>query len=178
VDGPNGALLGRYINGATTPQMPTYPGAPANMLSGPALIVGSPPVPQFGSGDILAAPASVVDTELSVPTEATGSVVAGPVAAVSERAAATAVGAVSRVDVLSRRSELAGTAGVSRQAADGLFTALARGVVDPDELTVLGDIADPGAQRASIAEASEGGSGQADLDRLLWESGDSSWLDG
>ena len=26
VDGPDGALLGRYINGVTTPQMPVYPG--------------------------------------------------------------------------------------------------------------------------------------------------------
>jgi hypothetical protein len=43
VDGPNGALLGRYINGATTPQMPTYPGAPVNKLSiaGPALAVSA-----------------------------------------------------------------------------------------------------------------------------------------
>ena len=40
VDGPNGAMLGRYINGATTPQMPVYPGAPTNMLSGPALASG------------------------------------------------------------------------------------------------------------------------------------------
>ena len=27
VDGPNGALLGRYINGIATPQLPVYPGA-------------------------------------------------------------------------------------------------------------------------------------------------------
>jgi hypothetical protein len=113
-----------------------------------------------------------------VLAEATGSMVAGPTAAVSERAAGKAADSGSPVSALSRRGGLAGTPGVSRQAADGLFTALACGVVDPDELTVLGDIADPGAQRASIAEASEGGSGQADLDRLLWESGDSSWLDG
>jgi hypothetical protein len=33
VDGPDGALLGRYVNGVTTPQMPTYPGTPVNKLS-------------------------------------------------------------------------------------------------------------------------------------------------
>jgi len=34
VDGPDGAALGRYINGATVPQVPVFPGNPVNMLPG------------------------------------------------------------------------------------------------------------------------------------------------
>jgi hypothetical protein len=40
VDGPNGALLGRYINGIATPQLPVYPGAPVNKLSVAGPMVG------------------------------------------------------------------------------------------------------------------------------------------
>ena len=35
VGGPDGAAIGRYINGATVPQMPIFPGNPANNASGP-----------------------------------------------------------------------------------------------------------------------------------------------
>jgi hypothetical protein len=62
--------------------------------------------------------------------------------------------------------------------ADELFAALARGPVDADESAVLGSIAGSVLGQASTAEASEAGSAQADLERFLWESGDSSWSDG
>ena len=65
-----------------------------------------------------------------------------------------------------------------QQLADGLFAALGRGAVDPAELAILGSDADQAVGQALAAQMSASGSVQANLDRLFWESGDSSWLDG
>jgi hypothetical protein len=82
VDGPDGALLGRYVNGVTTPQMPTYPGTPVNKLSvaGPTVSVAS--TLQVGVGSRVTAPVTVVDTALPVLADAAASMVTGRAAPV------------------------------------------------------------------------------------------------
>jgi hypothetical protein len=67
---------------------------------------------------------------------------------------------------------------VSPHLAAGLFTALAHGTVDTAELTVVGGGADLAVCQALAARMSAAGSAQANLECLLWGSGDSSWLDG
>jgi hypothetical protein len=67
---------------------------------------------------------------------------------------------------------------VAWQLADGLFAALGSGAVDPGELAILGSGADQFVGQALAAQMSAAGSAQANLDQLLWESGDSSWQDG
>ncbi len=104
--------------------------------------------------------------------------VAGPEAPVSAAAAVEALGPVSSVGVASRASASAGAAQVPQQLADGLFTALARGAVDPAELAILDSGEEQAVSQALAAQMSAGGSAQANLDNLLWESEDSSWLDG
>jgi hypothetical protein len=66
---------------------------------------------------------------------------------------------------------------VPQQAADGLFAALG-GAVDAGEFAVVGSRLEQAVRETLAAEMSAAGSAQADLDRLLWESGDSSWQDG
>jgi len=171
VDGPSGALLGRYINGITSPQMPVYPGHPINMLSVAGPIVSLPSTLQVGAGGSVMAPVTGIDTALPVLPALTSSVVAGPVVQVGDGAAANDAGTVSLDSGASAVS-----ARVSQHVADGLFAAL-DGVADAAESAVLGggEQAEP---PALAAQMSAGGSAQADLDSLLWESGDSSWLDG
>jgi hypothetical protein len=172
VDGPNGALLGRYINGIATPQLPVYPGAPVNKLSiaGPTITV--PSAAQLGVTSDTMSPTSVTDTGLLASAGTTASLVAGPMATLSAEAAAK-----SGV-VLSQQADApAAAVRVSQHAADSLFTALTRVPVDADESAVLGSIAESTFYQGLTAQASEAGPTQADIDRLLWESGDSSWLD-
>ena len=71
----------------------------------------------------------------------------------------------------------ADAARVSQRAADGLFAALG-GAVDAAELAVLGSGTEQAVGQALAAQMSAAGSAQANLDSLLWESEDSSWLDG
>jgi len=66
----------------------------------------------------------------------------------------------------------------SQQAVDGLFTALGRGAADVAALAIAGNRADAAVSQASAAAMSAAGSAQANLDSFLWESEDSSWLDG
>jgi hypothetical protein len=67
---------------------------------------------------------------------------------------------------------------VSAQLADDWFAALARGPVDADESAVLGSIAEPSLGQTPTAQANEAESARIDLERLLWEIADSSWIDG
>jgi uncharacterized repeat protein (TIGR01451 family) len=172
VDGPDGALLGRYVNGVTTPQMPTYPGAPVNKLSIVGSTVNIPSASQLEVGSGVTVPGTVVDTALPVLPDLTTSVVAGPVAAVGAGATVKDAGGVS----LYSGAPTVPTH-VSQHAADGLFAALG-GAVDVAELAVLGSSAEQTEPQALAAQMSAGGSVQANLDRLLWESEDSSWQDG
>jgi hypothetical protein len=172
VDGPDGALPGRYVNGVTTPQMPTYPGAPVNKLSVVGSTVSIPSTLPVGVGSRVTAPITVADTALPVRPALTTSVVAGPVAAVSVDAAVKAAGGVSLHSGASAVS-----AHVSEHVADDLFAALG-GAVDVAELAVLGSGAEQAVRQALAAQMSAAGSAQANVDRLLWENGDSSWLDG
>jgi hypothetical protein len=171
VDGPDGALLGRYVNGVTTPQVPVYPGAPVNKLSVADPTVSIPSTLQLGTDGIVTAPATVADTALPVLPQLTASVVAGPVAAVSAGAVVKAAGGVSLYSGAS-----AAPAQVLQHVADGLFAALG-GAVDVAELAILGS-GEQSEPQALAAQMIVGASAQADLNRLLWESGDSSWLDG
>jgi hypothetical protein len=173
VDGPAGALLGRYVNGVTSPQMPVYPGHPVNMPSVAGPTVSAASTLQIGVGSSVTAPLTVVDTAQPVLPQLTASVVAGPAAAVSTGAAVKATGAVS----LYCGAPTMVPARVPQYAADGLFTALG-GTADTVELAVLGSGVEQAGLQALTAETSAAGSAQAELDRLLWESGDSSWLDG
>ena len=172
VDGPAGALLGRYVNGVTSPPMPVYPGHPVNMpsVAGPTVSVAS--TLQVGVGSRATTPATVVDAALPVLPHLNTSVVASPVVAVSAGAALKDAGGVSLDSGAS-----ADAARVSQRAADGLFAALG-GAVDAAELAVLGNGAEQAVRQASAAQMSAAGSSQASLDSLLWESEDSSWLDG
>jgi hypothetical protein len=169
VDGPNGALLGRYINGIATPQLPVYPGAPVNKLSVAGPSVRIPSASQLGVGSSATAPVTGIDMALPTPAGATASVVVRSVPAVS-------AGAAGGVWLHSGASAAPGHA--SEHVADKLFTALARGPVDADESAVLGSIAESALYQGLTAQASEAEPAQADIDRLLWESGGSSWLDG
>jgi hypothetical protein len=187
VDGPDGAALGRYINGMTVPQMPTYSGSPVNELSlaGPSVSV-LPPL-QLGGGETVTVPATVAGaspadlTTRVVASAADSAIAASPASAagVSRRGNAPAGGGPKgTVPFLWRPATKIGTVSMLQQLADELFAALARGPVDADESAVLGSIAGSVLGQASTAEASEAGSAQADLERFLWESGDSSWSDG
>jgi sugar lactone lactonase YvrE len=172
VDGPAGALLGRYVNGVTSPQMPVYPGHPVNMPSVASPTTSVPSAAEVGVAGDAISPTSVIDTEPLAPADATVSLVAGPMAALGTGTAAKS-GAIL--------SQQAGTptvaVRVSQRVADKLFAALARGPVDADESAVLGNIAESALNQGLTAQASEAESTQADIDRLLWESGGSSWLD-
>jgi sugar lactone lactonase YvrE len=172
VDGPNGALLGRYINGIATPQLPVYPGAPVNKLSIADPMVGIPSVSQLGGGESATGPATVIGPSLA---DLTTSVVASPVAPASDASPASVAGVSSQQ---STSATTATSSKVSPQLADELFAAVARGPVDADESAVLGSIAEPALCQGLTAQASEAASTQADLDRLLWDTGNSSWLAG
>jgi hypothetical protein len=89
---------------------------------------------------------AVPETALPVLPDLTTSVVAGSVAAVSAGAAVKAVGGVSLHSGTS-----AVPARVPPQLADGLFTALARGAVDPDELANQGSGAEQSVGQALAA---------------------------
>jgi hypothetical protein len=168
VDGPDGALLGRYVNGVTTLQIPVYPGAPLNKLSVAASTVSIPSAPPVAAGSSVTAPATVVDMGLPVLADATDSMVASPVAPVKTPSP------VLSLEDSPQRNGLATPARVPSQLADSVFTALARGAVDPDELAVLGSIAGPAVYQESPAQTNQQELTQTDLDHLLWESGDSS----
>jgi hypothetical protein len=173
VDGPDGALLGRYVNGVTTPEVPVYPGTPVNKLSVAGPTISVPSAVELGVASDTMSPTSVTDTGLLASAGTTASLVAGPMVGLGAGAAAK-----SGV-VLSQQADAPAVAvRVSQHAADSLFTALARGPVDADESAVLGSIAEPALCQGLTAQASEAASAQADLDRLLWDGGDSSWLDG
>jgi hypothetical protein len=138
-------------------------------VAGPTVSVAS--TLQVGVGSSATAMATVIDTAQPVLPQLTASVVAGPAAAVSTGAAVK--GAVS----LYSGAPTTVPAPVPQYAADGLFTALGGGV-EMAELAVLGNGAEQAGLQALTAETSAAGSAQAELDRLLWESEDSSWLDG
>ena len=70
------------------------------------------------------------------------------------------------------------TLALAHHLADGLFAALDRGTVEAAELAILGSGAEQSLGQTLAAEMSTAGSAQANLDSFLWESGDSSWLDG
>ena len=72
----------------------------------------------------------------------------------------------------------AGVTRVPQHLADGLFSALGRGAVDAAELAILGSSAEQSVGQVLASQMSAAGSAQANLDRLLWESEDSSWQDG
>jgi uncharacterized repeat protein (TIGR03803 family) len=167
VDGPAGALLGRYVNGVTSPQMPVYPGHPVNMpsVAGPAVSAAS--TLQVGVGSSVMASMTVAETALPTPTGATASVIVGSVPAMSEDA-----GGVSLHSGAS-----AVPAHVSEHVADGLFAALGS-TVDAAELAVLGSGAEQTLREALATQMSAVGSSQANPNSLLWDSEDSSWLEG
>jgi hypothetical protein len=178
VDGPDGALLGRYVNGVTTPQMPVYPGAPVNKLSVADRTVSISPMLQLGANRSAKGPRTVVDTALPALPNLVISAVAGPDEPVGAGAAVKAAGPVSPVGVSPRRVASAGAAGVPQHVADGLFAALARGALDSDELAVPASLVESTAYQALIAQISQAGFAEADFDGVLWEGGDSNWLDG
>jgi hypothetical protein len=153
VDGPDGALLGRYVNGVTTPQMPTYPGAPVNKLSvtGPTVTASAPSAASAATAVESISVARKVAGTLRVPSALTRSV---------------------------RSTTVIDPPITSQQAVDGLFTALGRGAADVAALAIAGNRADAAVSQASAAAMSAAGSAQANLDSFLWESEDSSWLDG
>ena len=132
VDGPAGALPGRYINGIPSPQMPVYPGHPINMLSVAGPTVSIPSVSQLGVGSSVMAPVSVADTAIPVLPALTTNAATAPVTS------ANALSRVSAVGVSPHVSTPTGAARVSQHVADDLFTAVGRGVVALDELAVLG----------------------------------------
>jgi hypothetical protein len=169
VDGPDGATLGRYINGATVPQIPVYPGAPANKLSGADPTVSIPSTLQLEADGSVTAPVNIDDP---APAESTG-LTQATLALTYDRA----VRSVSASDIR-LGSVPAGAAGVLRHAADGLFAALGGGAADAAGLGIAGSGADPDVGEGLAAARSAAGSAQANLDRLLWENGDSSWQDG
>jgi hypothetical protein len=100
-----------------------------------------------------------VATALPVLRHLTARVVAAPSASVSAAGASTDAGRVPR------------------HVSDGLFTALGGGAAGPAELTMLGDSGVDAALPVLAAQTGEW-SAQANLDSLLWDRGDSSWLDG
>jgi hypothetical protein len=100
----------------------------------------------------------------------TASVVAGPAA---PAAAVKALGPVSSPAGVS-----AGAAQVPQHLADGLFTALARGAVDPAELANLDGGEEQAVRQALAAQVSAAGSAQTNLDRHVWGTDDEAdWLD-
>jgi hypothetical protein len=176
VDGPDGALLGRYVNGVTTPQMPTYPGAPVNNLSvaGPLVAASTPSAASAAS----AAPAV---GSVSTPTAVESIGVAGKVAGTLLVPSALTRSVRSTPSAFTRSmssTTVIDSAIASQQAVDGLFTALGRGAMGVAALATAGNGSDAVLSQASAAAMSAAGSSQASLDRLLWESGDSSWQDG
>jgi hypothetical protein len=171
VDGPAGALLGRYVNGVTSPQMPVYPGHPVNMPSVAGPTVNIPSALQLGTDGTVMAPITVAETALPVLPALTASVVAGPVAAVSTGATVKDARGVSLHSGAS-----AVPARVPQYAADGLFAALG-GTADTVELAILGS-GEQAVREALAAQVSTAGSAQANPDSFLWDSEDSSWLEG
>jgi hypothetical protein len=65
---------------------------------------------------------------------------------------------------------------VPQRAADGLFTALGRAAGTSEALIAAGGLGQA-LPDALAAQMSAGTSAQADLDRLLWDRGDSAWQD-
>jgi hypothetical protein len=184
VDGPDGALLGRYVNGVTTPQMPVYPGTPVDKLSvaGPLVAASTPSAASAATavGSVSrptgVEPISVareVAGTLRVPSALTRSVRSTP-SALTRSVRSTPSGLTRSV----RSTAVIDSPIASQQAVDGLFTVLGRGAVDVAGLTIAGGGADAAVSQASAAAMSTAGPSQASLDRLLWESGDSSWQDG
>jgi len=122
-------------------------------------------------------PVTVTDTPLPVLPHLAASVVIGPVPLASAGAVVKANGAVSPLGASPRPSASAGAAGVPQHLADDLFTALARGAVDPAELAILGSGAEQAVGQALAAQMSTAGFAQANLDRLLWDAtGETDWL--
>jgi hypothetical protein len=172
VDGPDGALLGRYVNGVTTPQVPTYPGAPVNKLSVVGSTVSIPSSSQLGVGSSVTAPATGIDTALPVLPALTTSVVASPIEPVSAGATVEAAGGES---LPSGASVV--PAHVSEHVADGLFAALGGAVDLAGPAAILGS-EEQAESPVLAAQMSAGGSAQTNLDSLLWDGRDSSWRDG
>ena len=98
VDGPNGALLGRYINGIATPQLPVYPGAPVNKLSVAGPSVSVPSASQLGVGNSVMAPVTVADATLPVLPALTTSVATAPVTSANDLSMVSAVGVLPHVE--------------------------------------------------------------------------------
>jgi hypothetical protein len=165
VDGPDGALLGRYVNGVTTPQMPVYPGAPVNKLSvaGPVVTASAPSAASAATAVESMSVARRVAGTLRVPSALTRSVRSTPTALTRSV----------------RSTTVTDSPITSQQAVDGLFTDLG-GAADAAELAVLGSVAEQAVREALAGQMSEAGSAQAQAnsDNLLWVSEDSSWLDG
>jgi hypothetical protein len=124
----------------------------------------------LGSAEVTSA-----DTALPVLPNLVASVVAGPAGA---GVAAKAAVPLSAVGVASRPGLSAGVARVPQHVADDLFAALGRGAVGAAELALLSSGTEQAMGEALAAQMSAGGSTRANLDDLLWESEDSTWLDG
>ena len=150
-------------------------------VAGSTLSIGAP---QAATTNSLAVPAATVDAapaaavETTVPTLAatTATAVAAPMA--SADTGSSAGDAVVSTVVVSAASTSAVAAPVTLQVADDLYAALGRGGLDAAALAIGGDTS--GQESAADALATRLGaaaSAQADLDRLIWESDDSSWQD-
>jgi hypothetical protein len=187
VDGPDGALLGRYVNGVTTPQMPVYPGTPVDKLSvaGPLVATSTPSAASAASA---ATAVGSVSTPTAVKSIGVARKVAGTLRVPSAltRSVRSTPSALTR-SVRSTPSALTrsvrSTTGIdsaiaSQQAVDGLFTALARGAEDVAELAIVGSGAEQTVRQALAAQMSAAGLAQTSIDSLFWESGDSNGLDG
>ena len=61
VDGPDGAALGRYINGTTVPQMPIYSGIPVHMLAGTDPTVSIPSTLTLAPDGTVTVPVNIDD---------------------------------------------------------------------------------------------------------------------
>jgi hypothetical protein len=167
VNGPNGALLGRCINGIATPQLPVYPGAPVNKLSvaGPTISVPSAAEPGV-AGDAMS-PASVINTEPLMPADAAASLLAGPMATLGADAAAK-----SGVVLSQQAGAPAVAVRVSHRAADELFAALAQGAVAADTLVPQDPVDEPALDQAMSVQGGPSAPPGADPGRLLWEDGE------
>jgi len=121
-------------------------------------------------------PVTVVDTSPGL-ADLVASVVVSPAGPRVLGAAAQVVAAVSTAGVSPRMRMPAVPAAVSPRVADGLFTALGRGLADAAELALAAAGADPAVRAALAGQTTAAASAQSDLDRLLWDGEDSSWQD-
>jgi hypothetical protein len=126
-----------------------------NLEAGAADTTGSASAPAA-----VAASSVSVATALPVLPHLTASVVAASAAPASVVSASTQA------------------ARVSQHVADDLFTALGRGAAGPAELALLSSGAEEAMGQALAAQMGAAGSAQANLENLLWENEDSTWLDG